>query len=174
MSTEPKVNAAAQAVSQNVVFTYPTISLLAKYVAGLAAHGSSADPAGNTLAIENIEKMIEKYSVGLSGSVRDYPTTPSDGAVVLLTGSTGGLGSYLLDSLLRSGNVRQVFAFNRPSRGSATIRERQRSSFEDRKLDTSSLDSKKLVFVEGDSAAEHIGLDSATYEEVMDLLLNAK
>jgi FlaA1/EpsC-like NDP-sugar epimerase len=61
-----------------------------------------------------IKKMIDSYS-------RDMPTINAenkikpDGEVVLLTGSTGGLGSYLLASLIADERVKKIYALNRPS-----------------------------------------------------------
>lgn len=113
--------------------------------------------------------MIKKYSVGLgqpiaaNGSI-DGDTTHE--SVVFLSGSTGGLGSHLLESLLKDSGVQKVYAYNRPSRGTVKVSERQKETFDDRGLDTSLLASDKLIFVEGDSALDHLGLEAKLYDEV--------
>jgi len=111
--------------------------------------------------------MIEKYSIGLDGPVDGVlPSSQSiEPAVVLLTGSTGGLGSFLLSELLRSSAVQRVFAFNRSS-SSKSIAERQKAAFKDRGLELDLLDSDKVVYVEADASLEKCGLSSAQYEEV--------
>lgn len=124
-------------------------------------------------AKQEIEDMIEKYSSGFGDKVsyvgasssRRTNGTFSNGHVVLLTGSTGGLGSYLLASLLNNKDVTVVYAFNRPSK-TGTIKQRQRAAFEDRGLETALLESEKLVYVEGDTAQQTLGLTSQLYEEV--------
>jgi hypothetical protein len=113
--------------------------------------------------------MIEKYSAGLGHCERDAATIINERGrgdhVVVLTGS-GGLGSYLLASLLQFENVSAVYTFNRPSKGSSSIQRRQKSSFEDRDLDVTLLLSKKLVYVETDTSHENLGLDKELYQKV--------
>jgi thioester reductase-like protein len=112
--------------------------------------------------------MIAKYAVGLGDEVGDgVPGRSRNRRVVLLTGSTGGLGSYLLASLLSHEDVAVVYAFNRPSK-SSTIEQRQRAAFEDRGFDTAVLDSEKLVYIEGDAARPNLSLDDRTYGEIRD------
>jgi hypothetical protein len=156
----------------NVVFENPTIQLLSSRVAALVnenAAGQSIDPREQHQRV--IKAMVDKYSIGLNG--------PADGvlddsgiagksiepAVVLLTGSTGGLGSFLLAQLLESPVVQRVYALNRPS-STASIDQRQNSAFFDRGLPTDLLDSKKLVYIVADASEERCGLPSALYDEV--------
>ena len=82
---------------------------------------------------------------------------------MLLTGSTGSLGSYLLSTLLTDVRVAKVYAFNRPSRAT---HDRQRASFEDKGLPLALLDSDKCMLVTGDFNSDDLGLDEATYAEV--------
>lgn len=42
---------------------------------------------------------------------------PKDGNTVILTGSTGSLGSYVLEALLRQDNVRKIYCLNRAEDG---------------------------------------------------------
>lgn len=118
--------------------------------------------------------MIARYSIGLGDQVGDVsqgvtnrPDTFHHGHVVLLTGSTGGLGSYLLASLLSRKDVAIVYAVNRPSK-SGTIKQRQHAAFEDRGLDPAIIDSAKLVYVEGDLARSNLSFDDRTYREIRD------
>jgi len=84
-----------------------------------------------------------------------------------LTGSTGGLGSYLLASLIQRDDVSVIYTFNRPSRDAASsIQQRQKSSFEDRGLDVTLLHSGKLVYVETDTSHDRLGLDKELYQKV--------
>jgi len=116
--------------------------------------------------------MIEKYSTDFGDSSRDSSASKANGNsredhVVVLTGSTGGLGSYLLASLLQREDVSVIYAFNRPSKGSALpIQRRQSSRFEDRGLDVALLQSEKLVYVENDTSHDYLGLDVELYQKV--------
>lgn len=114
-----------------------------------------------------IERMIERYSSGLQANGLRGPATGNndDGHIVLITGSTGGLGSYMLASLLKRQDVTRIYALNRQLM-TTTAKQRQRSTFEDRGLDTSLLHSQRLVYIEGDTSQEQLGLDRRRYEEV--------
>ena len=127
----------------------------------LTGKASTADPKAE------IERMIKKYSSGLQGNIlRDLATRDgNEGHVILITGSTGGLGSYLLASLLNRKDVIRIYALNRRSK-TTTTEQRQRSGFEDRGMDISLLASQRLVYVDGDTSQEQLGLDRSLYEEV--------
>ncbi|KAF7973245.1 hypothetical protein HWV62_15753 [Athelia sp. TMB] len=159
-SSDPQVTQAVQKISQNVVFSNPTIKQLSAHIAQLV----SGDEAGPISAIAAIEQMIEKYSTGLT-EVRKSTDTPG-APVVLLTGSTGGLGSCMLQELLQDGRVERVYAYNRPARGTITIEDRQKDAFLDKGFELGLLESEKLVYLEGDSALPQLGLSDAVYEQL--------
>ena len=150
----------ASRISPNVVFSNPTLTGLANELVNLiSGKASMADPK------EEIERMIEKYSIGLQVNIPSTPATTTDGHIVLITGSTGGLGCYILASLLATKNVVRIYALNRRSKAS-TSAARQRSGFEDRGLDIHLLESQRLVYVDGDTSHEQLGLDRSLHEEV--------
>ena len=154
------IRAIASHVSPNVVFSNPTLTRLVNHLLDLiSGKASTADPKAE------IERMIEKYSTGLQSTIPSTPATRNKGHVVLITGSTGGLGSYILASLLIRKDVIRVYALNRRSK-TTTSAARQRSGFEDRGLDINLLESQQLVYVDGDTSQEQLGLDRSLYEEV--------
>ena len=167
-SSDAEIKKAAAHIPSNIIFENPTIQLLSSRIAALVNDTGSG---GGQNVIEQhkqaINAIIEKYSVGLDGPVDGVlPSTQSiEPAVVLLTGSTGGLGSFLLSELLESPAVQRVFAFNRPS-STKSIEERQKSAFKDRGLAVDLLSSNKLVYVEADASLEKCGLSATQYEEV--------
>ncbi|KAH0833861.1 putative aminoadipate reductase [Lanmaoa asiatica] len=172
-SSHEEIQAAAPRISQNIVFSNPTLRLLARHLIQLfAARDTSSSPSSDPEA--EIEDMIAKYSIGFGDKFGDVtqgaPTRPKTihhGHVVLLTGSTGGLGSYLLASLLSREDVAVVYAFNRPCK-TRTIKQRQYAMFEDRGLDTAVLDSGKLIYVEGDAGQPNLSFDDRMYGEIRD------
>ncbi|KAF7293887.1 Acetyl-CoA synthetase-like protein [Mycena chlorophos] len=147
----------AQSVPQNIVYTHSSILALANTIEGLVSGKvlSGEDPKAA------IEAMIAKYTAEFAVS---GPEVKSDGLVVLLTGSTGGLGSHILDLLLRNQSIRRVYAFNRPS--ATPIDQRQAAAFRDRGLDVAVLASEKLLYLEGDSRRQDLGLSQAVYTEL--------
>ncbi|KAL4077414.1 putative aminoadipate reductase [Scleroderma citrinum] len=149
----------ASHISPNVIFSNSTLTGLATYIVNfINGEVSTVDPKAE------IERMIEKYSSGLQSPA---PKDGDEGHIILMTGSTGGLGSYMLASLLNRNDVVKIYALNRRSK-TATAKERQRSSFEDRGLDTSLLESNRLVYIEGETPRHQLGLDQQIYEEMRD------
>lgn len=117
--------------------------------------------------------MIDQYSVGLSGSapspvvngITNAEVSCSASAVVLLTGSTGGLGSFLLSQLLEKQMVEKVYALNRPS-SPTSIEGRQESAFVDKGISIDLLNSGKLLYIETDASRDNCGLSLELYDEV--------
>ncbi|KAJ7683139.1 putative nonribosomal peptide synthetase [Mycena rosella] len=159
--------AASQKIPQNFVYTHPSIEELASAVIGLlVSDGSNSSDAGEKAAIE---KMITKYSQGFDEPiVQQGPVSSSSGAVVLLTGSTGGLGSHILEMLLNLASVERVYAFNR--RGRTSLSERQKDAFVDRALDVNLLSSEKLVYLEGDTSKSDLGLPADAWSKLRDTI----
>ncbi|KAK2461112.1 hypothetical protein APHAL10511_006891 [Amanita phalloides] len=167
-SLDPEIREAAAHVPPNVIFENPTIQLLSAQIAALVSD-SGAGQAQNFIEQHKqaINAMIDKYSAGLVGPVDGVLPSSQliEPAVVLLTGSTGGLGSFLLLELLKNPAVQRVFAFNRPS-SKKSIKERQQSAFKDRSLPVDLLNSNKLIYIEADASAEKCGLSQTQYEEI--------
>ncbi|KAJ7636277.1 putative aminoadipate reductase [Roridomyces roridus] len=150
-------------IPQNFVYMHPSIAELAGALIGLIEGGGSS--AGPGAGVAAIEAMVKKYSAGLELGIGEKAVSPSgSGAVVLLTGSTGGLGSQLLDLLIRSPGVARVYGYNRA--GGVPILQRQKEAFEERALDAGVLGSSKLMFLEGDSTREDLGLSSEVLDEL--------
>ncbi|KAG2050383.1 putative aminoadipate reductase [Suillus hirtellus] len=166
-SSDRDLQASASRIDQNILFSSPSIRQLARSVINAVFQRNGT----NTIDVKaDIENMIEKYSVGLGNSLTRPITTLVNGCsqsdhVVALTGSTGGLGSYLLADLLQREDVSVVYAFNRPSKG-ASIQQRQENSFKDRGLDFTVLQSDKLAYVETDTSDDHLGLDKELYQKI--------
>jgi hypothetical protein len=110
--------------------------------------------------------LVERYTKSISAF--EAPLTPlkPECAAVLVTGTTGGLGSSLLAALLDSPTVTTVYALNRPSANGEVLGERQRRSFITRGLKETLLDSGKLILLEADLSEPSLGLPSRVLEKV--------
>ncbi|KAJ7718257.1 putative aminoadipate reductase [Mycena metata] len=162
-SPENQVKAAAQKIPQNFVYEHPTLEELAQAISGLV-DGNTDGRSGEKKAI--VEEMIAKYSAGFDEAVVHREPAVGGGAVVFLTGSTGGIGSHILEILLRLPAVERVYAFNRPGRTS--VADRQTHAFVDRALDVKLLASEKLVYLEGEAAQAGLGLPSDVWNTLRD------
>ncbi|KAJ7622622.1 putative aminoadipate reductase [Mycena polygramma] len=163
-SSDDKVTGAAQEIGQNFVYAHPSIERLAKAVAMLVHGDVDGSDGGHA---PSIEKMIAKYSEGFERAAA-HEGTSSGGMVVLLTGSTGGIGSHILEILLRLASVERVYAFNR--KGRTSVSDRQLEAFTDRALDVGLLSSPKLVYLEGNTSSANLGLPSNIWTMLRDTL----
>ncbi|KAF7340994.1 Acetyl-CoA synthetase-like protein [Mycena sanguinolenta] len=162
-------NQAAQNISLNFIYAHPTIEELANAIITLV-NGDVNGLAQNTQA-DVVEKMIEKYSVGFEAPFNCHEkieVSSCDGAVVLLTGSTGGLGSHILEILLALPSISRVYVCNR--KGKMSVLERQKEAFVDRALDVGLLSSDKLVCLECDTAKENLGLPLDVWTTLRDTI----
>ncbi len=119
------------------------------------------------LVVQKVKEMdgtLKKYSVNFPSYVSAGVPTAGNEVVVLLTGTTGGLGSALLVKLIESPGVSRVYALNRKSGSNILLR--QKEAFAMRALDASVLTSTKLVLLEGDFVDAKLGLDEPRYNEV--------
>lgn len=153
-------------IPSTYVYNYPTISALANSMTELSKSSSELPPAEvEKLKVKEMEAMASKYSddfVLRKESVGDR--AESNDVVVLLTGSTGGLGSALLAKLLLCPEVAHVYALNRHA--AISLITRQTTSFEERGLDASLLRSPKLILLEGDTTSGNFGLETPTFAKV--------
>ncbi|KAG8734983.1 hypothetical protein FRC10_011139 [Ceratobasidium sp. 414] len=154
-------------ISQETLFKYPSIFQLSGIIVQLFTDPSHSLPeSSNDSTINSITRMIQKYdrvpALQLSPELCSPPSER-----VLLTGTTGGLGSHLLAQLLANDRVERVWALNRRSHPNGrSLRQRQCDAFQDKQLDVALLDSPKLVLLESNIAVEQLGLPSEIYEEV--------
>ncbi|CAE6377688.1 unnamed protein product [Rhizoctonia solani] len=84
---------------------------------------------------------------------------------VVVTGTTGALGSHLLAYLLNSDKVDKVWAINRRSH-KGDVKERQFTSFKDKLLDLNLLGSGKLRFLDTNCEDSKLGLCDEMYNEI--------
>ncbi|PBK92571.1 hypothetical protein ARMGADRAFT_1080627 [Armillaria gallica] len=132
-------------VPHNFVYANPTIHLLSEYLVKVAKGSHLRDIKHQTqVMFDMARKCSTDFPIAASGLIPD-----SSKEVVLLTGSTGAFGSYILDTLLRSDDVRQTDAFI------------------ERGLDPDILTSSKVVFVDSDLSANLFGLDYSVYHELI-------
>ena len=93
---------AADSISSRIIYSHPTATKLAKALQGMA-NQTKNDEASGLERVREQEEMLAKYT--------------KQEFTVVLTGSTGSLGSYLLDCLLSSPRVSKVICLNRGHNG---------------------------------------------------------
>jgi len=116
---------------------------------------------------ELMNDMLAKYApdAKLASSPVPLPSMQPEAEVVLITGTTGTLGSNVLSHLLQNTDIKTVYAVNRTQRG-VSLFDRHCTSFSRQGLDVSLLDSTKLVLLEADLTVDDLGLTADVAQEV--------
>lgn len=105
---------------------------------------------------EDIDKLVEFYSVKPSIKIGR-----SNGCVVLVTGSTGSLGSYVLAYLVDLPDVTRVICLNRPSKQNPYLR--QKEALKKKRICLSQDAWDKIEIHQTNSAANMLGLQNDQY-----------
>ena len=153
-----------QKVPSNVVYKYPTIRGLALFATQLSRSTASLDIDTEEARKQRLLRLVTKYTQAWP----EHRSTKVDinpaEEVILLTGSTGGLGSQLLAQLVTMSTVSRIYTFNRPAQKSS--RDRHSEAFLDRGNEVALLESQKIIYVEGDTAVEGFNIKPELFSEV--------
>jgi hypothetical protein len=120
-STDPALSVGAGAIGNGFVYAHPTVERMAAELVKLAGPESQRVAVADRRE-DDVLAVIEKYSQSMPRIDKTGIATRPDAQVVLLTGSTGGLGSNLLAALLADDRVAKIYALNRPAATSSTSR----------------------------------------------------
>ncbi|KAF7586115.1 hypothetical protein BBP40_009428 [Aspergillus hancockii] len=146
-----------QIIAQHI-YAHSTINKLAEFILKLI----TGDSVASIPSSERIKNMISKYTADIpthSNLQNQLPPT----STVILTGSTGSLGAYLLHTLLKSSSVLKIYCFNRSD---AQFRQIQR--FREKGFDPCPLeDQTKVEFLKVSFGEHHIGIEDAKYNELL-------
>ncbi|KAB5591027.1 L-aminoadipate-semialdehyde dehydrogenase [Ceratobasidium theobromae] len=163
-STDSNVQASAKKVNQQTIFGKPTVEQLARLLVQLCTNtDASTDLVAE--ALQEILAMIRKYDAGWGLNHQlGVKTQVVEKERVVVTGTTGGLGSHLLAQLLENDRVEKVWAMNRKS--SKGNKDRQFASFVDKKLDVGLLGNGKLELLDTVLEDAKLGLSDEVYNEI--------
>ncbi|KAI1384255.1 uncharacterized protein F4822DRAFT_64821 [Hypoxylon trugodes] len=147
-------------VNNKLLYTAPTIRQLAEKLSQLlSTTGQSSEAVTDSHDVTI--KLLEKYGAELQklGKPNAFKAGgKSDGEVVLLTGSTGSLGSHILASLLAKSDVKKIFLLNRNGDTKS-----QSASLKSRGLPSSLVDDKRVVFFKIKPTEPKFGLSDGDY-----------
>ncbi|KAA8644467.1 hypothetical protein EYZ11_011175 [Aspergillus tanneri] len=151
------INTNSHKLGMNVAFEHPTANSLAHYLTSLCS--------GTVDGIESVEDemaaLVSKYS-------RFTPHTPCssslNGRYIVVTGTTGSLGSHTITKLATLQDVNKIYCLVRAS-SPIEAYGRLLKSMHDRKVfdGVSDLAKRKLVALPSDLSHPNLGLDSTTY-----------
>ncbi|TVY44181.1 Non-canonical non-ribosomal peptide synthetase [Lachnellula subtilissima] len=150
----------ASLVTASTIYKNPSIGKLSNALYKIVHPESQGGQDSASENIELMQSLLLKYTDTLPA--RSTPTlikSQSEEISVILTGSTGSLGSYLLDTLLSKKHITRVFCLNRSTNGE----ERQIKGNKTRELQTD-WTSQRVEFLHADLSKPMLGLDQDTYK----------
>ncbi|KXH49398.1 thioester reductase domain-containing protein [Colletotrichum nymphaeae SA-01] len=156
-------NITADAIATRVIYAHPTPRQLAAYLMDRVSKNTSSDSNGDSENhdIHAMEAQLQKYTRDLPKSSAGSKPAPNDkGQTVLVTGTTGALGSYLLDFMEHNPAVSKVVCLNR----SDDSGKRQVKMSAERGLATTW---KKAEFLCVDMSKSNLGLEPEVYDRLL-------
>lgn len=170
-------------VSVQTLYSASTIGSVAQTLSGiLHEHDTVGNPGAGRLATtpsgkevlelvekyqREVQKLVESAPIATNGCAKNGEQEPT-GRTILLTGSTGSLGCYLLVALLAQPDVKKVICLNR----GVDAKARQVKALESRRLPPLPLQSAqnghqassdRVVFLQGELDKERLGLSHDDY-----------
>lgn len=141
-------------IPEDFVYLHPSISMLVEALI-------SKHPMANGIIPETkiIEQLVEKYSAR-----NDHGRRPKK-AVIVLTGSTGSLGSFFLRQLLLDDFVGCVFCLNRPGKDNPI--EGQKHAMRSRDISITDDMWAKVEIRQTSTADPYLGLEESEYERLV-------
>ncbi|KAI0842998.1 hypothetical protein F5Y06DRAFT_78562 [Hypoxylon sp. FL0890] len=140
------------------VYSNPSISALTAVVSALIE--GRAHLQGGDSNEQKMQKLYELHAANMPISGRPPQQKPSDGLVFLLTGSTGSLGSYMLDSLQQDPSIRRIYCLNRGP--DSLIRQQKSLSAKGLKSLT-----EKVQCLDANLSKPYFGLSTQEYRELL-------
>lgn len=151
-------------LSGNIVYQYPTISGLANFATRTALECFRHRTETSLARCLEMTKMVQSYILDFPKHQPSLPPAQED--VVLITGTTGFLGSNLLAQFLQSPKVARVYALNRRKSRPGSGVERQAALLSACGLDPFLAHNPKLTFLEADASRSYLGLPQELYDQV--------
>lgn len=112
----------------------------------------------NPTSMERMRKILQSHASSLPRSSKPSPPASTEHMTVLLSGSTGSLGSYLLEALYHNKRVSHIICLNR----SPNAAERHKQTGPRRGL--SPLDPRRVEFLQADLSKLRLGLSPTLFE----------
>jgi len=155
------IEADASAVATRVIYGHPTARRLAEYLLSVVKSGGKDSAGDDTLQEKHaMEALVQKYTRDMKAGTANKPPPADEGQTIVITGTTGALGSYMLDIAAACPRVKKIICLNRSGDGKA----RQRSESGKRGLST---DFSKAEFYHADMSCFDLGLGKRVYDRLL-------
>ncbi|KAL4879373.1 NRPS-like enzyme [Aspergillus karnatakaensis] len=146
-------------ITQQQIYANPTIDQLAAFLLAVI----KGMEISSVSRVENIANLVSRYTSNLPAKTPSLPQPPPQ-LTVILTGSTGSLGTYLLYTLLQNPSIAKIYCLNR-----SDAQERQIASFKEKALDHIPLQNPQRVqFLTVSFGEPKFGLNDSKYTQLLE------
>ncbi|KAL8788420.1 MAG: hypothetical protein Q9195_007299 [Heterodermia aff. obscurata] len=147
------------------LYSNPTINLLSKAFCDLVQGVQESSMVLVEKQTEKLKDFRAKYTVDLPelSKPRSILHHYTDGNTIMLTGSTGSLGSYILESLLRQPNIKKIYCLNR-----AEDSQQRQSQVNGPRGLTTDWQAHRVRFLRVDLSEPNFGLDEKQYTALLE------
>ncbi|KAL3465624.1 hypothetical protein BJX64DRAFT_50149 [Aspergillus heterothallicus] len=149
-----------QDFSPNLIYLHPSVGELSDAVIRLRSNQQASTEATRTARLQQRDALLHKYTAQIAKSVSRTTAAQraSTGHTVILTGSTGNLGTYILNALLKDPSVSHIHCLNRRSDAEEAYHKKAASS------SLTTLASSRATFWKADLSQPSLGLPPTAYE----------
>lgn len=159
-----------KSLSPGMVYSHPSLNELSNHLSKKAKavpqdlnsenQSAGSDETDRNSKLKAMESLLDKYVQRLPVGNQHQKLPVSKGTTVLLTGSTGSLGSYLLNQLSNDPNVQHIICLDRTS----SAAEKHRETGPKRGL--SPVNPEHVEFLKANLADPQLGVGNEIYERL--------
>lgn len=149
----------------SILYTNPSIVQLLQSIIAMSQDESNASTVNASNRHHKIEETLQEYvqRVDKIPSKHEFAVNSSsvNEHVVVLTGSTGSLGSYILRKLMQDKSVSHIYCLDRSSSAHSRHLEKSKKNHESTDFPTS-----KVTFLKTDFSKPDLDLEDETYKRI--------
>ncbi|MCJ1438984.1 hypothetical protein MMC27_008374 [Xylographa pallens] len=150
-------------ISSKTIYSNPSVQELERALARIDLTGlTEAKSTTNDNRSQKMHACLAQYTSDLPVRARLPITTPGEPLVILLTGSTGSLGSYLLDLMEQDPSVSMIYCLNRSKDAGDHYKKLQAS----RGL-SAAIAQRHITFLQYNMSEPYLGLEPSTYKTLL-------
>ncbi|KAL3709184.1 hypothetical protein TMatcc_002974 [Talaromyces marneffei ATCC 18224] len=162
-----RAKSSIRSIEPSTIYLHPTVALLTTALQELASDIESSVKAKKPIQLRSRQETLDQYTKEIDAvqpAVENTPPETGEQATVVLTGSTGSIGSYILRALLEDSRVGHIYCLNRSS-DSNNLQEQRNKSL-DSTLPTT-FPKEKVTFLKSDlSDSKTLGLPEDIYTTI--------
>ena len=150
-------------VALTTVYTNPSVTTLTNAILRLSRHQQDSKASQEQERHQTLSSFFKEYQEKIDRlPIPSTEVQETHKNVVILTGSTGALGSHILHTLLLAQSITHIYCLNRATNSLALQQKRNQSYGLEMQLNAS-----RVTFVTADLSQEHLGLQQDVFHQLI-------